>query len=114
MSLPTSTRHAVLFAFALAASGFSAAQSYTPAYFNQFQAGTAMEMVSHLPGFVFDGGNPSRGTAGHVLIHGKRPPAKPEPLGDLLGRIPVAGVERIDVISTAAAGIDMQGYASVA
>lgn len=114
MRRPPFIRYAVLLACTLAASGFAEAQSYTSDYFIQFQAGTAMEMVSRLPGFVFDGGNPSRGSAGNVLINGKRPTSKTEPLGDLLGRIPVAGVDHIDLIYGGEGGIDMQGYATVA
>lgn len=114
MSFTTFASHAILLACALTAPGLAGAQSYAPEYFVQFQAGTAMEMVSRLPGFVFDGGNPSRGSAGNVLINGKRPTSKTEPLGDLLGRIPKIGVERIDVINGGASGIDMQGFASVA
>jgi hypothetical protein len=109
-----------LLACTLAAAGPAAAaegtqpQSYNPDYFAQFQAGTAMDMVARLPGFVFDGGNASRGSAGNVLINGKRPTSKTDPLGDVLGRIPAAGVQRIDVINGGAGGIDMQGYATVA
>jgi hypothetical protein len=89
-------------------------QSYSPDYFTQFQAGTAMDMVSRLPGFVFDGGNASRGVAGNVLMNGKRPTSKTDALGDVLGRIPAAAIERIDVINGGAGGIDMQGYPTVA
>ena len=89
-------------------------QSYSPAYFTQFQAGTAMDMVSRLPGFVFDAGNTSRGVAGNVLMNGKRPTSKTDSLGDVLGRIPAAAIERIDVINGGAGGIDMQGYPTVA
>ena len=89
-------------------------QSYTPDYFTRFQASTAMDMATRLPGFVFEGGNASRGVAGNVLINGKRPASKSEPLGDVLGRIPAAAVERIDVINGGANGIDMQGYPTVA
>jgi hypothetical protein len=116
----TFIRHAVLLACTLAAPGPAVAvdgqqpQSYSPDYFTQFQAGTAMDMVTRLPGFVFDGGNASRGVAGNVLMNGKRPTSKTEPLGDVLGRIPAAAVERIDVINGGAGGIDMQGYPTVA
>ncbi|NGZ85258.1 TonB-dependent receptor plug domain-containing protein [Duganella aceris] len=89
-------------------------QSYSPDYFTQFQAATAMDMVSRLPGFVFDGGNASRGVAGNVLMNGKRPTSKTDSLGDVLGRIPAAAIERIDVINGGAGGIDMQGYPTVA
>ncbi|RFP13884.1 MULTISPECIES: hypothetical protein [unclassified Duganella] len=116
----TFLHHAALLAAVLATSGAAGAatatppQSFTPDYFAQFQASTAMDMVARLPGFVFDGGNASRGVAGNVLINGKRPTSKTEPLGDVLGRIPVAGVERIEVINGGAGGIDMQGYPTVA
>jgi hypothetical protein len=109
-----------LLACALAAAGSAAAdegtppQSYNPDYFTRFQAGTAMDMVAHLPGFVFDGGNPARGAAGNVLINGKRPASKTDPLGDVLGRIPAAAVLHIDIINDGAGGIDMQGYPAVA
>jgi hypothetical protein len=49
-----------------------------------------------------------------VLINSKRPTSKTEPLGDVLGRIPVAAVERIEVINGGASGIDMQGYPTIA
>lgn len=73
-----------------------------------------MDMATRLPGFVFDGGNPSRGAAGNVLINGKRPTSKTDSLNDILGRVPAAAVERIDVINGGAGGIDMQGHATVA
>jgi hypothetical protein len=120
MTSPPFARPALLLACALAAAGPAGAadgappQSYPPAYFTQFQAATAMDMATRLPGFVFDAGNPSRGVAGNVLINGKRPASKTEPLGDVLGRIPAAAVERIDVINGGAGGIDMQGYPTVA
>jgi len=116
----TLLHHAALLAAALAASGAvgaaaaAPAQSYQPDYFTQFQASTAMDMVARLPGFVFDAGNAARGVAGNVLINGKRPASKTDPLGEVLGRIPAAGVERIEVINGGAGGIDMQGYPTVA
>jgi hypothetical protein len=113
MTNSTIIRQAVLLACALAAIPANA-QSYKPDYFTQFQAGTAMDMVTRLPGFVFDGGNPSRGAAGNVLINGKRPASKTEALSDVLGRIPVGAVERIEVINGGANGIDMQGFPTVA
>lgn len=111
-------RHLILVASTLAAGAVGAAeaspQSYAPDYFRQFQATSAMDMATRLPGFVFDGGNPSRGAAGNVLINGKRPTSKTDALSDVLGRIPAAAVERIDVINGGEGGIDMQGHATVA
>jgi hypothetical protein len=120
MRQSTLIRHAAMLACGLAgawpagAAGATPSPSYSPDYFAQFQAVTAMDMVTRLPGFVFDSGNPSRGVAGNVLMNGKRPASKTEPLGDVLGRIPAAAVERIDVINGGAGGIDMQGYPTVA
>ncbi|EEF23420.1 conserved hypothetical protein, partial [Ricinus communis] len=112
MSPSALLRHAALLACALTAN--AAAQSFAPDYFRQFQASTAMDMVSRLPGFVFDGGNAGRGVPGNVLINGKRPAAKTDALGDVLGRIPANAVERIDIINGGANGIDMLGYPTVA
>jgi hypothetical protein len=109
-----SIRRAVLLVCALAAAGQAGAQSFAPEYFNQFQSNSAMDMVNRLPGFVFEGGNAGRGQPGNVLINGKRPASKTEALGDVLGRIPVVGVERIEVINGGAPGIDMQGYPTIA
>ncbi len=76
-----------------------------------------MDMINRLPGFSFDGGDGSRGfsgNSGNVLIDGKRPTSKNEYLGNILGRIVAADVERIDVIHGSAPSIDMQGKAVVA
>jgi hypothetical protein len=116
----TSVRHALLLACvaAVAASADAAEklapESYTPDYFTQFQASTALDMATHLPGFVFDGGNAARGAAGNVLINGKRPASKSDTLGDALGRIPAGAVLRIDLISGGSGDIDMQGHTEVA
>ncbi|MYN20649.1 hypothetical protein GTP81_28310 [Rugamonas sp. FT107W] len=113
-------RQLALLAATLAAAGLAGAatgtppQSYQPDYFTPFQASTALDMVARLPAFVFDGGNASRGLAGNVLINGKRPASKTDALGDVLGRIPAASVERIDVVNDGAGGIDLQGYPAVA
>ena len=114
MSHFRSIHRAVLLVCALAAVGQAGAQSFAPEYFKQFQSNSAMDMVNRLPGFVFEGGNAGRGTPGNVLINSKRPTSKTEPLGDVLGRIPVAAVERIEVINGGAGGIDMQGYPTIA
>src|SRR6185312_1465346 len=47
--------------------------------------------------------------AGNVLIDGKRPSSKSDSIDQILQRIPVGQVERIDVIRGGAPGIDMQG-----
>ena len=80
-------------------------------------ANTAYDMVQRVPGFSFDDGSSVRGlagAAGNVLIDGRRPASKTDDLAGILGRIPAAQVERIDLIRGAAPGVDMQGKAVVA
>lgn len=91
--------------------------SYTPADFAAARPNTALEMISRIPGFTFDGGDSVRGfagAAGNVLIDGARPTSKTDGLGDTLGRIPIDQVERIDIIRGGVPGIDMQGQTVVA
>jgi hypothetical protein len=69
-------------------------------------------MVQRLPGFALDTGAAVRGfggAAGNVLIDGVRPPAKGDPLDQILQRIPASSVDRIEVIRAGTPGIDMQG-----
>jgi hypothetical protein len=90
---------------------------YRPDFFAASRPNTALEMISRLPGFQFDGGSSARGfagTAGNVLIDGKRPASKSDSLGDIVSRIPADQVERIEVIRGGAPGIDMQGQSVVA
>lgn len=86
--------------------------SYRPEFFASFQPVTAMEMISRVPGFTFDGGDDVRGfagAAGNVLIDGQRPAAKSDNLESILRRLPASQVERLDLIRGSAPGIDMQG-----
>ena len=87
-------------------------ETYSPAFFTAARPATAMDMISRLPGFSFDGGDGSRGfsgNSGNVLIDGKRPTSKTDGLSSVLSRIVAGDVERIDVIHGSAPGIDMQG-----
>ena len=71
---------------------------YPAAFFAEFQPQTAFDMVGHIPGFTFDGGDNSRGysdTAGNVLIDGERPPSVSDSLASVLRRMPARSVERI-------------------
>lgn len=91
--------------------------SYKPADFAAARPNTALDMISRLPGFSFDGGDSVRGfagAAGNVLIDGQRPTIKTDSLGDTLARITIDQVERIDVIRGSVPGIDMQGQTVVA
>jgi len=86
--------------------------SYPPEFFAEFRPGNASDMVNRVPGFTFNRGEDVRGfggAAGNVLIDGQRPSSKSIDVGQFLQRIPVASVERIDLIRGGAPGIDMQG-----
>ena len=91
--------------------------TYPASFFADSRPATANDMISRLPGFLFDNGQSARGfagTAGNVLVNGARPTAKTDDLNSVLNRIPAANVERIDVIRGGAPGIDMQGQSVVA
>ena len=90
---------------------------YPAAYFETARPQTAYDMISRVPGFVFDDGQSARGfagTAGNVLIDGERPTSKTNDLQAILNRIPARDVERIELIRGGAQGIDMHGQSVVA
>ncbi|MBV8592917.1 MAG: TonB-dependent receptor [Caulobacteraceae bacterium] len=94
-----------------------AVTSYPAAFFAAAQPTTAWDMVSRLPGFVFDRGDAVRGfasSAGNVLIDGARPAAKDDVLDKVLKRMPASSVLRIDLIRGGAPGIDMHGKTVIA
>jgi outer membrane receptor protein involved in Fe transport len=92
--------------------------SYDPAFFRRYAPVTALDMVNNLPGFALDNGNNETrgfgGAAGNVIINGARISAKSETPSDILGRIPAADVERIDVIRGQVGGLDLRGQNVVA
>lgn len=91
--------------------------SYPASFFQGQQVANAAEMLERVPGFTLDTGNSVRGfegAAGNVVIDGQRPASKTDNLEDILRRIPVGQVERIDVIRGGAPGIDMQGKTVIA
>ena len=92
--------------------------TYVPAFFVESNPNHARDMVGRLPGFIFNGGSASTrgfaGSAGNVLIDGAGASTKSVSLYDVLQRIPVANVERIEVIRGGAPGIDMKGFPVVA
>ena len=91
---------------------------YPASFFADARPATAYDMISRLPGFSLDNGLSSArgfaGTAGNILIDGARPTAKNDDPSTILGRIPAANVERIELIRGGAPGIDMQGQSVVA
>src|SRR6185312_1122105 len=122
--LPCLVAAAVLLMLPLAArSAESSVLSYEPNFFADSRPSTALDMIGRLPGFTLDNGNPDNnndvtrgfaGTAGNVLINGRRPTTKTDSLSQILRRLPADDVERIDVIRGGAPGIDMQGRTVVA
>ncbi|MGN6422966.1 MAG: TonB-dependent receptor plug domain-containing protein [Asticcacaulis sp.] len=89
--------------------------SYKPAYFAQYQVATAFDMVLHVPGFVFDGGESARGfsgTAGNVVIDGQRPTTKAD-LGNTLSNINADQVDHLELITGGAPGMDMHGHRQI-
>jgi hypothetical protein len=91
--------------------------AYPAVFFDDARPGNAMDMISRLPGFTFDGGAQVRGfagAAGNVLIDGERPTTKQDDLQQILRRIPAELVDHIDVIRGGAPGIDMQGRTIIA
>lgn len=89
---------------------------YSAAFFAEYNPRTARDMLGRLPAFSIDEGDGGRGLGqgGNVLIDGERPTTKGDRLGDILGRLQAASVERIDLIQGSASGVDMQGYSVVA
>ena len=97
-----------------AASGIIA---YPISFFIEYRPTTASDVVGRIPGFTYKAGDDVRGfggAAGNVLIDGERPSSKAVTLDEALKRIPVAQIERVELIRGGAPGIDMQGQAVLA
>jgi outer membrane receptor protein involved in Fe transport len=112
---------AVLAAALLSSAALADAESgilqYPASFFADARPQTAYDMISRLPGFVFDDGASARGfagTAGNVLIDGQRPTSKTNDLASILVRIPASDVDHVELIRGGAQGIDMHGQAVVA
>jgi outer membrane receptor protein involved in Fe transport len=105
---------------AVAAAPAPAAQgvtSYPASFFASQQPANSAEMLDRIPGFALDTGDSVRGfegSAGNVIIDGRRPASKTDNLEQILRRIPASRVERIDIIRGGAPGIDMQGKTVIA
>jgi hypothetical protein len=111
-------------AMALLASGVQAQETssdenivvYQPAFFDLYNPVTALDMVRQVPGFSINDGDQARGfggTAGNVLIDGERPSTKSTSLREILKRIPVNRVERVELVRGSVAGMDMRGQSRV-
>ena len=90
--------------------------AYAPEFFGVYSPVTALDMVSQVPGFGIDNGQPVRGLAdtfANVLIDGERQSTKSESIHQILQRIPAASVERVELVREAVPGIDMRGQTRV-
>lgn len=89
--------------------------TYKPEYFTEFQVSSALDMVFHVPGFSFNGGDNVRGfagAAGNVIIDGQRPVSK-DNLADTLNTISSAQVDHVELIIGGAPGVDMMGHRQI-
>jgi outer membrane receptor for ferrienterochelin and colicin len=89
---------------------------FAPSFFTDFNPSTALDMVNQVPGFGIDEGSGARGlggTGGNVLVDGSRPTAKDQSIQSILSAIPVAQVERIELLEGAAAGAAASGQSLV-
>ncbi len=79
--------------------------TFTLADFQNYAPSTALDMVKRIPGFSISNDNDgSRGlgqASGNVLINGQRVSGKSNTGSDVLGRIPAANVERIELLEGA-------------
>lgn len=101
---------------ATAATSAEGVTAFEASFFAGAQLNSAMDMVERVPGFSFDEGDDVRGlggTAANVLVDGRRPASKSEPMADTLRRIPAGQVLRLELIRGGAPGIDMQGRSVV-
>lgn len=84
--------------------------SYTPAFFAQFQPNTALDMVERIPGFTLRSGDTERGfgeAETNFLINGRRPSTKAQSASDILSRISANTVVRIELLD--GASLDIPG-----
>lgn len=91
--------------------------SLQPSFFTPVRPSTALDMMQWLPGFTFQDTRDVRGlegSGGNVLIDGKPPTSKTDTLQSILRRIPAEQIERVDIISGGAPGIDMHGWPVIA
>jgi hypothetical protein len=92
--------------------------AYPVAFFADFNPNNAYELLQRVPGFTFSGGDSDvrgfAGAGGNVLIDGERPASKSVTLQDVLRRIPVTAIERVELVRAGDPTIDLQGQPLVA
>jgi hypothetical protein len=108
----------LLLCYALAATPAVSSETgpvqYTAEWYATLTPRTALDMVRLTPGFTLMNGETRRGLAGalgNVLVDGRRPTAKNQTLEEVLGRIPAAQVERVEIWRGTDAAADASGHA---
>jgi hypothetical protein len=90
---------------------------FEPAYYDEFDPVSALQLVFRTPGFSpqeSDGGRGLSGVRSNILIDGQRPPPKGQSIRQQLREMPVSGVQYIELIDAGARlDVDMQGYPQV-
>lgn len=87
--------------------------SYPATFFAAQSPVSALDLVEAVPGFSFQDSEQTRGfsgAAGNVLIDGQRPSAKSVSLRNVLQRLPVSVIERVEVVRAGAAGYNTLGH----
>lgn len=89
---------------------------YPAAWFATFAPGDALDMAERVPGFSLEEGAEVRGfsgAAGNVVINGARPNIKSDSLVEVLRRIPVSQVVRMELVPGRLLGADYQSRPQV-
>lgn len=89
---------------------------YPAAWFAAYAPADALDMAERVPGFSLQEGADVRGfsgAAGNVVINGARPNIKSDSLVEVLRRIPVSQVVRMELVPGRLLGADYQSRAQV-
>ncbi|MEM9740577.1 MAG: TonB-dependent receptor [Pseudomonadota bacterium] len=84
------------------------ANIFTPEDFVRFSPRTALDLVREVPGFSIQGSGGGRGlgqASGNVLLNGQRLSSKSSDTLDVLDRLPVSRVERLELVDANTLGI---------
>jgi outer membrane receptor protein involved in Fe transport len=91
------------------------ASVFEPGELSNSADASAYDLLLRVPGFsLVEADAEVRGYAGaqgNVLVDGVRPVSKNESVKDLLQRLPARAIERLELLRTAAPGVDMAGFA---
>ena len=95
----------------------AAVRTFPPGFFADHDPENAWDLIAHVPGFSPDvgggGGRGLAGSAGNILLDGRRPPAKTTSIQTLLRELPLARVDRVELVGAGARALDFAGHAQV-